>query len=180
MKKLWPWFAALALILVTFNTIYTAVQQAQRTAANQPQIQLATDTARSLNKGDFGEDLAAKPVELETSLAPFTIIYNKQGQVVNGSGYLAGKNPSVPRDMLKAADDSEYHTETWEPQDDLRFAAVIVETKNYYVLSARSLQEAEKAQSDTLRITLVGAMLALVLFGAVFVFSGLDDNEIDY
>ncbi len=41
MKKFLPWALALVVLLVVFGTIYTAVQQAQRSDANYSQIQLA-------------------------------------------------------------------------------------------------------------------------------------------
>jgi hypothetical protein len=177
MKKLLPWFAVLVLLMVIFGTVYGVVQQAQRNDANYPQIQLAEDTAVQLNRHDPFLDFAGdKRVDMAASLAPFTIIYNKQAKPVSGTGYLNGRLPQVPKDMLEAARGKEYHAVTWQPQPKVRIAAVTVAAKDSYVLSGRNLREVEKNETTTLQLSLLGGIAAMFMLAVVFVLSGLTED----
>lgn len=176
MKKLLPWLASLLILVVGFGTIYAAVQQNQRSAANSPQIQMAEDAANGLDKGELAAVLVGPRVDMDKSLAPFTIIYNKKGEAVLGSGYLNGKVPKVDKDVLEAAKDKDYNAVTWEPKEGVRIAAVAVEAKDYYVLSGRNLREVEHNESETLQIVLLGLIVSVILLGAVFVLSGLNEE----
>jgi hypothetical protein len=164
MKKLIALLAAVGIIIIIFGTICAAVQQSQRHAANYPQIQMAEDTADQI-KGGADPYIAStlSPVNMKDSLAPFTIVYDKKGDVVSGSGYLDGKVPKAPIGVLENAKGKEYNAVTWQPQDNVRIAAVSVAAKDYYVLSGRSLTEVEKNENETFKITFVGGALALLI-----------------
>jgi hypothetical protein len=177
MKKLLPWFAALALLVVTFGTIYGVVQQAQRSDANYPQVQIAEDAAYALNRHGEPQAIVGDEVDFSKSLRPFIIIYDKKGTPLNGSGYLNGHLAKAPPGVLKAAEGKEYNAVTWEPKNGVRVAAVSVAAKDYYVLSGRNLKEVEKNETTTLQLSLLGGIAALVLFGLVFVLSGLSAEE---
>lgn len=165
MKKLFPWLVSSAILVVVFGTLYATVQQAQRTAANDPQIQLAEDTAVQIKRGDPPVTLVEK-VDIGKSLAPFVAIYDAKGHPMLSSGRLDGKLPAVPIGVLQAARGHEYHAVTWQPKDGVRIAAVTVAAgKDYYVLSGRSLREVEKNESKTLLITVAGGLAAMVLLG---------------
>lgn len=176
MKKLLPWFACLLILIVGFGTIYAAVQQQQRSDANNPQIQLAEDTAYQLNEGDIPQVLVYGRVEVDESLAPFTIVYNKKGNVVVSSGYLNGKVPKVDKGVLEDSKGKDYNAVTWEPKKDVRIAAVAVEGKDYYVLSGRNLKQVEKNESKTLEVVMIGLILSILLLGAVYVLSSLSEE----
>lgn len=172
MKKLLPWLASLAILVVGFGTIYGAVQQAQRSDANYPQIQMAEDTAYSLNKGEPAFDSVYGNVDMGRSLAPFTIIYDKKGNVVHGTGNMDGRVPKAPLGILQAAKGKQYYAVTWQPKNDVRIAAVTVAGKDYYVLSGRNLKEVEKSENTTLLISLLGGIIAVILLAFIFVVSG--------
>jgi len=159
--------------LVVFGTIYATVQQSQRNNANSPQIQISQDAAADLNGGDSPLVLLGRNVDMKTSLAPFIIIYDKAGNVVNGSGYLNGKIPKAPIGVLTDSKGKDYNAVTWEPQDGVHVASVTVAAKNYYVLSGRSLTEVEKNETKSLQITLLGALAALILLGVIFVLNDI-------
>jgi hypothetical protein len=165
MKKLIVGLCAVGILIIIFGTIYAAAQQAQRGDANYPQIQLAEDTAASLNKGDPPVN-ASGNVNIASSLAPFTIIYDKKGNVFLSSGYLDNKAPKAPLSMLEASKGKTYNAVTWQPQKDVRIASVTVAAKDYYVLSGRSLAEVEKNETHTLQLALVGGILSLLVLGA--------------
>lgn len=166
MKRLIAGLAGVGIIIIMFGTIYATVQQAQRSDANMPQIQIAEDTAAALNRGST-EVLGGGTVDMAKSLAPFTIIYDKKGQVFLSSGYVNGQVPKAPLSMLQAANGKTYHAVTWEPKPDLRIASVTVAAKNYYVLSGRSLTEVEKNETHTFQLALLGGIGSLILFGVV-------------
>lgn len=169
MKKLIAGLASVGILIVLFGTIYGVGQHIQRSAANEPQIQIAEDTAAALNRGQSSQVMDGPAVDMGKSLAPFTIIYDKKGQVFIGTGYLNGKTPKVPLSMLEASRGKAYSAVTWEPQKDVRIAAVTVAAKDYYVLSGRSLTEAEKNETDTLWIAVAGGILSLMLLGVLII-----------
>src|SRR4051812_19810300 len=108
MRKYLPWLGTLLVLIVGFGTVYAAVQQSQRSAANSPQIQLAQDSSAELNRSDDPDFLLTGHVDFKNSLAPFTIIYDKKGNVVTGSGFLDGKVPKAPIGVLEAAKGKDY------------------------------------------------------------------------
>jgi hypothetical protein len=108
-------------------------------------------------------------VDIGKSLAPFTIIYSKSGQVVAGSGYLSGSIPTAPLGILTQAKGNAYNSVTWQPQTGVRIAAVAMAANNYYVLSGRSLTEVEKNENRTLQLAALGGLAALAALGAAYV-----------
>jgi hypothetical protein len=177
MKRLLPWFASLFIILVTFATTYAVVQQSQRSGANYPQVQIAQDTATALNRGGDPLILINNHVDFDNSLAPFVNVYDKAGNVANGSGYIDNKVAKAPKSLLEASKGKDTHEVTWEAEKDVRVAAVIVEAKDYYVLSGRNLKEVEKDIAHTTQLTLLGAMAAMALLALVYILSGLTAEE---
>ena len=175
MKRQITALAVIGILVVIFGTMYAVVQQAQRSDANYPQIQMSEDMAAQIN-GSADPHIAStlSPVDMAASLAPFTIIYDAKGDVVSGSGYLHGKVPKVPLGLLSASRGETFNAVTWQPQKGVRVATVTVATKNYYVMSGRSLKEVEKNEDRTLVISLVGGVLSLLVFGAAIAARMLD------
>src|SRR6185369_14805114 len=107
---------------------YTAVQQNYRLTANDPQIQLAEDSADILASGQNPADMV--PGEANTdmakSLAPFIIVYDDSGKVVASSVKLDGQTPSLPGGVLDYAKNHTQNTFTWQPKSGVRIAAVAV------------------------------------------------------
>jgi hypothetical protein len=171
MKKHPIWLTAAVLLVLTFGTIYGAVQQAQRTAANDPQIQIAQDTAAAINAGKDPTMLGPDKVDMARSLSPFVIVYDTNGKVVAGSGYLNGLVPAMPIGVLKASNGQPYHAVTWQPQADVRIASVSVKANNYYVTSGRSLTEVERNEQHTLQITGFGLVASLLVLAVGFILS---------
>ena len=175
MKRLLPWFTVLLILVIGFGTIYASVQQSQRNEANSPQIQFAQDTAASLDKQVRESTLDGK-VDIAKSLKPFTIIYDKKGQPLIGTGYLDSKLPKVPVEILTKSKGKDYNAVTWQPRDGLRIAAVTVSAKDHYVLSGRSIKEVEKNMAASTQIVLLGAIIAIGLLGVVFILSGVAEE----
>lgn len=165
MKKSVLWAGAAGILIVCFGTMAVAVQTAQRTAANNPQMQIAEDAANALNQGTNPKDFVSGKVDFASSLAPFVVIYDKTGQPVAGNGYLNGHLPQVPHGVLTASDGKDFNAVTWQPQPNVRVAAVSTSAHNYYVLSGRSLKEVEREKNVTYLVTgfgLLGTLLILL------------------
>jgi hypothetical protein len=188
MNRLITDFASVGILVIIFGTIYGTVQQAQRNDANYPQIQIAKDKAAQIDsdynlRSGYNPQIPQSlvPVDMRTSLAPFMIVYDKNGQVVSSSGYLNGKTPKAPLGILTDAKGKEYNAVTWEPQKNVRIAAVTVAAKDYYVLSGRSLTEVEKNESETFKLAFMGGVLSLLVLGTTIVaktVSGADQSHL--
>lgn len=164
-----PWFGVVGILIMVFGTIYVVVQQAQRNAANDPQIQLALDAAAELKRGASPLIATSGQVDIEQSLSPFTIVYDRSGKVVSGSGYVRGNVPQAPKGMLEAARGKAYHAVTWRPTKGTRVAAITVAADKYYVLSGRSLAHTETSENTTLLLVAIGFGVSLILVAALFV-----------
>lgn len=182
MKKVLFWWL-LMVCVVTFVclTCYGTMQQVIRQDANEPQVQLAEDTAAALAGGASVDSLVqGDTVDISKSLAPFLIIYDRDQKVIASSGTLDGAMPSVPAGYLATMPQIGDKRMSWQPRPSLRFATVAVHVggpNGGYVVAGRSLREAE---SITSRIGLliflawvtgvVGFFVILVILRAIFGF----------
>lgn len=144
-----PIIRSLSVITITFLGIFTAAQHIIRMEANNPQVQLAEDTAILLDGGAEPGTVVGPAIDITKSLQAFTTIYDENGASVATSGLDDGKAPTFPIGALKASTSHE-HRVTWQRASGLRFAAVIVAvpSKHWYVVTARSLREPEKTVSE--------------------------------
>ena len=164
-----PWLCAAALLAVIFGSMYAVVQQAERTGANFPQVQIAEDIAAALNQGAKPETFTAGHVDASASLAPFVIIYDRSGKVIGSSAYLGGSAPVAPLGMLQASRTADYHAVTWQPETNVRIASVTVASNHYYVLSGRNMREVEKNEDLTLWRCVAAGIISWLILGATFV-----------
>jgi hypothetical protein len=164
MHKLLPYISAALILTVLFGTIYFSEQQVLRQDANDPQIQLAEDAASQLNSGASPSDITTgTKVNIQSSLAPFTIVYDNTGHVVAGSGYLQGSIPTLPFGVLAATTATHEKWITWQPVAGIRDATVIVAADHYYVLSGRSLRQVESRENKVLELSVAGWAVSLVV-----------------
>lgn len=166
MKKLIPWLGVALIITIIFGTIYVSVQQSLRLSANDAQIQTAENVVSQLNEGAKLPSPPLGTIDLATSLQTVTTIYNRAGQPLYSSGQLNHKLPTIPKGVLTAANNKDYNAVTWQPQKGVRLAAVAVSANNYYVVSARSLRDVEKRESNAFHLAGYGwtaSMVVLIL-----------------
>jgi len=178
MKTIINRFLPFAVIITAFCILaYVTVQQAYRQGANDPQIQMAEDTAYLLDNGAPLENFwMMQGIEMTRSLEPFIVIYNLEGDPVGGSGLFNGGLPEVPLGSLEYARQNGQNRITWKPlaADETRIAAVIVPYKDGYVLAGRNLREVEIREAQTTQfagMTWVLAMLStfiVIAFGERF------------
>jgi hypothetical protein len=144
--------------------VYAAVQQTLRQGLNDPQIQMAEDTAFALNNGEtINSVVTGTKVEMSRSLAPFIDIYDVNGNPVAGSGRLNGQLPDYPRGALEGAEQKAENRVTWQPNPELRIASVVVPYDRGFVVAGRNMREVEQRESQTELLAVVTWILALAL-----------------
>jgi hypothetical protein len=154
--------------------VYGAVQQDLRQNANDPQIQIAEDTAAALSGGATVESqLPAGIVPMESSLAPFVMIFDADGNLAASSALLHGAAPALPDGVLAYTFAHADDRVTWQPAAGVRIAAVVVHyagSGGGYVLAGRSLREVEIREDNLFTIaalawavTLAASLVVLLL-----------------
>ena len=148
--------------------VYGSVQQSLRMGANDPQIQMAEDAAIALNAGASMDSLVPTTrVELSTSLAPFIMVFDDSGNVLASTATLHGKVPVYPSGVL---DYTRQHGEdrvTWQPENGVRMATVVVRYDQGFVLAGRSLREVEIRENNMEGIS--GVALLFIWAATLFV-----------
>ena len=158
---------------------YLIPQQVLRLGGNDPQIQMAQDAAASLTAGEPLASVAPTgTLDVGESLAPFTIVYDDQGNVLAATGQLHGQPPALPPGVF---DNVRQHGEdriSWQPEAGARFAAVIERVGGAqpgFVLVARSLRETETRINTVEELaglawlaTMAAALVVVVLVEVIF------------
>lgn len=166
-----------ALVLAALSTglalaLFAIPQQVLRQGANDPQIQMSSDMASILNRSGVTDGLReggllekGASVDMAQSLAPFLIVYNDQGQVVESNAQLNGQTPTLPKGVFEYVRNHGEERVTWEPvphSHSVRIAAVVERVSGPqpgFVLAGRSMREVE------MRISQVGQMARLTWIG---------------
>jgi hypothetical protein len=165
-KKWFP-FAFLAIALCFL--VYLTEQQNLRQNANDPQIQMAEDTAAAVNAGREPQLLVPQgSVNIESSLMPYLVIYNASGTPVAGNGLLTGVLPLLPSGIFNYVQQKGEDRITWQPRSDVRSAIVVVQTNNEnakFIVAGRSLREVEIRIDRLTAIT--GTVLLFSLLGTL-------------
>jgi hypothetical protein len=148
--------------------VYLAVQQSLRISANDPQIQMAEDAAVALNGGANVQSILppTAKVELSISLAPFIIVFDNSGNVLGSSAQLHGMTPSYPLGVLDYTRQNGEDRVTWQPENGVRMATVVVRYNQGFVMAGRSLREIEIRIGNLEKI----CGLAMLLIWAVTLF----------
>jgi hypothetical protein len=161
------WLPAAVAVTVAAAAAYGVGQSIARSAANDPQIQLAQDGAAELAAGSDAAAVADGPqVDLATSLAVATTVVSRAGTILASTGRLDGVEVRPPLGALAAATSHEPRTVTWQPRRDVRMAAVIVPYSGAAgsgtVVVARSLRVVEQRDSRLLVLVAAGWLGGLV------------------
>ena len=160
------WLPAAAATTVLAGVVYGGVQQAHRTQANDPQIQMAQDAAAELNTGVAPSQVViGRTVDIATSLAPWLVVYGSDGSAVAGTGSFEGHAPVPPSGLLADTAAAGERRITWEPRDGVRQAIVSVPFEGGVVIAGRSLYEVEKREDRLVLIVGAGWLAALMAAG---------------
>ncbi len=91
------WLLIAIVVTGLIGLVYVAVQQDLRQGANDPQIQMAEDTAAKLANGQSVQNVVpSEKVDIANSLAPYLIIFNANGIPIASSAQLDGQTPTIP------------------------------------------------------------------------------------
>jgi len=146
--------------------VYTAAQQVLRHSANDPQIQVAEDTASLLSGGRPPHEVVpTTTVNIAQSLALYTIVFDETGQPVAASAVLNCQTPTPPSGVFDYVRQHGEERFSWQPAEGVRSAAVMIHyagaTRSGFVPAGRSLREVEKREGQLL--ILVGLFWAITL-----------------
>jgi hypothetical protein len=159
------WIPLAVVISALCGLVYLAVQQELRQSANDPQIQIAEDAGRALENGAAADSqVPADPVAVESSLAPFVMVFDDSGKVAGSSATLRGETPQLPAGVLDYVRTHGEDRVTWQPESGVRIAAVVVRINGAhpgFVLAGRSLREVEVREDNAL--TVAGVAWAFTL-----------------
>ena len=161
--------------------LYAIPQHVLRSGLNDPQIQMATDTAATLERSGVIDGLrqgallssgTSTNVDIARSLSPFLIVFNNQGQPLGSSAQLDGQTPTPPKGVFDYVRQHGQERVTWQPKPGVRIAAVIERVNGPqpgFVLAGRNMREVEARIADVQSMAgLTGlGMLALILIGTV-------------
>lgn len=140
-------------IMVFWLGIYIVGQQIRRQMANQPQIDLVDQAKERLTKGaEITSVIPQKTINMATSLEPFMIIFNENGDVATASVKLDGKTPIFPKGVLDNAKARGINKVTWQPKTGVRAATVTVPYPHGWIMAGRSLKMVESDEVKWERI----------------------------
>jgi energy-converting hydrogenase Eha subunit F len=154
---LW-WVYTSVSVTALVGCTYLAVQQNYRQNMNDPQIQVAEDGAAKLSAGGVPADLVnrnAQLVDIATSLDTWVAVYDQSGMPLEASAQLNNAPPQPPKGLFDTttwtklknftAPTGKETRVTWQPQNNLRQAIVLVQAPNgYWVVSGRSMRLTEE------------------------------------
>jgi hypothetical protein len=160
------WLPIVVATTAVCGLVYVTVQQALRQSANDPQIQMAEDAADALAGGASAESVVPpNRIDVARSLAPFTVVFSEDGQVIATSALLHRQPLKLPTGVL---DNVRLHGDsrlTLQPESGVRIASVIVKYDGAhpgFVLAGRSMRELE---SRTTQIRIFVGIAWIVVVG---------------
>jgi hypothetical protein len=161
------WLPVAAALTIVFIIIYLAVQQSQRSAANDPQIQLAEDAAHLLAANQPMDSLLpGQKVDIAQSLAIYWIIFDANGAPQTSNASLHGSIPTLPSGVFDSVRQKGEDRISYQPEPGVRSAVVVAPVaggNGGFVLVGRSLYEVEIRESRTSLFALAGWGASLVL-----------------
>ena len=182
-----PWMSGLVRSYVPLACAVVAMSllaclglhQVLRSLGDEPQVQLAEDAARLWQAGSAPATLIpARAVPLESSLAPFLMVLDRDGRPLASSARLRGVTPALPAGVLVHARAQGEHRLSWQPEPGIREAIVVVAVGRGqlgYVVAGRSLRETEGRKLQVLHLFAIGCLGMLVaLLPVVAVFKRPD------
>lgn len=170
------WLLIAAIVTGLSGLLYAAVQQDLRQSANDPQIQMAEDTAAKLADGQQVQNVVpAEKVDIANSLAPYIIVFDATAKPIASSVQLDGQTPTIPSGVFDYVRQNGEDRITWQPQSGVRSAIVVTQFKGPnpgFILAGRSLREVEIREDDIMHLILLGwiAILLVTLLATAILF----------
>jgi hypothetical protein len=146
------WIPLAVVITILLGGTYGAIQQVLRMSANDPQIQMAEDTAAALTNGQSIDSVVpATKVDLAQSLAPYVVVFDDSGKAIASSGFLHNQLPALPSGVFEYVRQHSEDRLTWQPEPGVRSATVVTRytgAQSGFVMAGRSLREVESRDSN--------------------------------
>jgi hypothetical protein len=156
-----PLTAALVVTLV-FGSVYVALQQLERSSANEaPAAALAAQAQSAQPMTAPGPRLKLTP-----DSGVFIIVYGADNRPESGTVTLDGQLPVVPGGVLDAARTSGFDAVTWQPEPELRMAIVARPSAGKVVVTGQSLAPYEDRDRRTLIILALGWLCSVFVIAA--------------
>ena len=171
------WLVMAVTIAGLVGLCYAAVQQDIRQSANDPQIQIAEDSAAKLADGQSVQNVVpSEKVDIAKSLAPYIIVFDTTGKPLASSALLDGQTPTIPAGVIDYVKQNGEDRITWQPQFGVRSAVVVTQFKGStsgFILVGRSLREVEIREDNIFHLLLVGwiGMLFATFLATSIIFS---------
>jgi len=170
MKKIFlAWLPFAVTITLLCGLVYAAVQQDYRQSANDPQVQVAEDSAQALARGATPQDIMPPyQTDIATSLSAYIALFNSDGQTIISSALLNNKPPTLPGGIFDYVRKYGETRVTWQPQKGIRSAIVVDSVKNAsgtvmgFVMVGRSLREVEIREDNLMKMVGLGWLATLV------------------
>lgn len=161
------WLLVVVVVTGLIGLLYAAIQQNLRQGANDPQIQMAEDAAAKLAGGQSVQSIVpSEKVDIATSLAPYLIIFDANGNPIASSAQLDGRTPTIPSGVFDSVKQNGEDRITWQPQTGIRSAIVVTQfagSASGFVVAGRSLREVEKREDSLLQILETGWVVMMVV-----------------
>ncbi|MHB8571761.1 MAG: hypothetical protein ACYDAY_02230 [Candidatus Dormibacteria bacterium] len=162
------WLPTAAASTILAGGMYAETQQVLRQGADDPQVQMATDLAARFAAGAPVPVVApGDRVDLATSLATFTMVFDDGGRLVSSSASLDGSNPPLPQGVLDHTRTDIQDRVSWQPRDGVRVALVVERYAGPagagFVAVGRSLRLVEQRENDALVVALAVWLGALAV-----------------
>jgi len=156
---------AVIIVTIVCGLIYATVQQSHRSAANDPQLQIAMDLKNAVeNNQSLAKWMTDDTIEISQSLSVFKTLYDKNGEAVQSTGYLNGGLPQLPQGVFAFTNSHQEDVVSWQPQRGVRMAMVIEAAKSPrigFVAVGRSLKEVENRESRLVIMVIVAWLVCL-------------------
>lgn len=171
MASVVQWLPLAVVTVLLAGLGYLLVQQDQRSLANDPQIQMATDAVLALDAGASPQSLVpSTQFDIAQSPAPYLVIYDASGKVLAASATVGGNALIPPSGVFDSTPHRRFDAITWTPAPGVRSAVIVMRYSRGYVLAGRSLQYIEERESNTLLLATLGGLSTLAAsLGAVFI-----------
>ena len=172
-SKNWLGYAAVVTLLCLI--VYGAVQQSFRQSANDLQFQMAKDVVTAINQGADPKSLTGtQRLDLASTLSPYVLIYDGNGNPVGNNITLNGQIPKPPAGALNEARSNGTSSVTWQPGPEIRQATVMMAArKGYLVVAGRSLQNTEDHIDRLGTMVLLGWIVSMVVMAIIVVLQEL-------
>jgi len=170
MTRIVRWSAIAVIVTALFAGLYLVMQQIERQGADDAPGRLASQIASQLSDGSSVDDSATDQVNLASSDAVFSVVYDRSDRPVAGTGWLDGSLATPPAGVLDQARRTGSNHVTWQLGDGRRFATVERRAGDSVVLAGQSLAPTE-ARIDRLGLLILAAWICvlLVVLGAFLV-----------